>query len=66
MQVDRLDITEEVIPVASNSTTTRSFEFPLEIFIIAEQIRNGMQVFSSAMDTTKVAIAKKNAVPPKR
>ena len=49
MQVDRLDITEEVIPVASNSTTTRSFEFPLEIFIIAEQIRNGIQVFSRAM-----------------
>ena len=66
MQVDKFDITEEVMPVASNNTTTRIFEFPLESFVIAEQIFNGTQVFSKAMETAKVAMAKKNAVPPKR
>ena len=65
IQVDRLDMTDEVSAQASISIMTSRLELPPDHLVSVLQMRKGTEVFSSAMDTAKVAIAKKKELPPK-
>lgn len=65
MQVDRLDMMDEVTAQARNRASTSFLGLPFDQRISRLQIRNGKEVFSSAIEIANVATQKKNALPPK-